>query len=173
MKIAIIGYSGSGKSTLAGFLGKQLNLPVLYFDTVHWLPGWEERSDAEKNAIVGKFMDENDSWVMDGNYTKTLYERRLVEADRIIFMDFGRAACFFRALRRYFLYKGKTRDSMTKGCSEKFDFEFMCWLLIKGRSKKHRERYRRVLEQYGEKVIVIRNQKELNEFKRRIHKRHE
>lgn len=34
-------------------------------------------------------MDRNASWVIDGNYRKLEYERRLQEADRIIFMDFN------------------------------------------------------------------------------------
>ena len=43
MKIAILGTSGSGKSTLAKRLGERYGLPVLYMDTVHFLPGWVER----------------------------------------------------------------------------------------------------------------------------------
>ena len=43
MKIAIIGYSGSGKSTMAKRISERFGLPVLYLDTVHGLPGWEER----------------------------------------------------------------------------------------------------------------------------------
>ena len=67
MKIAIVGYSGSGKSTLAKFLSEKLNLPVLYLDTVHWLPGWQERPKEETKAIVAKFLDENKGWVIDGS----------------------------------------------------------------------------------------------------------
>ena len=95
MKIAILGTSGSGKSTLAKRLGERYGLPVLHMDTVHFLPGWVERPFAEEEAIVRQFLDENaGGWVIDGNYTKTCYARRLKEADKIIVMDGGKiAAC--------------------------------------------------------------------------------
>ena len=47
MRIAIIGYSGSGKSTLCRFLGEKYGIPMLHFDTVQFLPNWEEREVAE------------------------------------------------------------------------------------------------------------------------------
>lgn len=68
-------------------------------------------------------MDRNASWVIDGNYRKLEYERRLQEADRIIFMDFNRFSCLFRAYRRYLDHKGRARSSMTEGCEEKLDLD--------------------------------------------------
>ena len=57
MKIAILGYSGSGKSTLARALSKRYRLPVLHFDAVQFLPGWEIRELSEKQKITEKFMN--------------------------------------------------------------------------------------------------------------------
>lgn len=162
MKIAIIGYSGSGKSTLAQRLGKKYNANVLHLDTVHWLPGWQERNVQEEKEIVEDFLDSNLSWVIDGNYGKVLYDRRMQEADKIIFMNFNRFACLYRAFKRYFRYKGKSRASMTEGCSEKIDLEFVLWILYKGRDKKHKQRYNSVLEKYPYKTVVIRNQRQLS-----------
>ena len=70
MRIVIIGYSGSGKSTLAKTLGKHYNIPVLHLDSVHFLSGWVERDRNEFNEIVKKFINENESWIIDGNYSK-------------------------------------------------------------------------------------------------------
>ena len=69
MKIAILGTSGSGKSTLAKQLGEQCGAPVLHLDAVHFLPGWVERAPEEEKTILSRFLDEHDSWVIDGNYT--------------------------------------------------------------------------------------------------------
>lgn len=96
MKAIIIGYSGSGKSSLAGYLGNKYDIPVLYLDKVHWLSGWRERNTDESVLIVEKFLNCNSEWIIDGNYRKLLYERRLKEADIIIFMNFNRIVCFYR-----------------------------------------------------------------------------
>ena len=77
MKIAILGLSGSGKSTLAKQLGSFYHAPVLHLDAVHFLPGWVERVPGEEEQLVTSFLDTHSSWVMDGNYTKTCYARRL------------------------------------------------------------------------------------------------
>ena len=52
MKIVVNGYSGSGKSTLARRLGKLYQIPVLHLDTVHWLPGWEEKEEEQERSEV-------------------------------------------------------------------------------------------------------------------------
>lgn len=164
MKTMIIGYSGSGKSTLAKALGKADGAAVLNLDRVHWLPGWEERDWDEAEMMVKEFMDSHESWVIEGNYQRLLYERRLAEADRIIFMNFNRFTCLRRAWKRYRACRGTTRDSMTEGCLERLDFEFICWILRDGRTKKQRTGYENVMKRFSEKAVVIRNQKELDMF---------
>ena len=91
MKIAILGLSGSGKSTLAKQLGSFYHAPVLHLDAVHFLPGWVERVPGEEEQLVTSFLDTHSSWVMDGNYTKTCYARRLEEADQIIVLVWKRS----------------------------------------------------------------------------------
>ena len=135
MKIAIVGYSGSGKSTLARKLAELYQIDVLHFDTIQFLPDWVIRSEDEKNKLTEAFLDAHDSWLIDGNYSKLFYERRMAE-----------------------------------GCKEKFDFEFVKWILWEGRTKRARERYRGMISKYGEKAIVIRNQKELDRYIQSEHK---
>ena len=164
MKIAILGYSGSGKSTLARLLSEKYDLDVLHFDAVHFLPGWVIRDRAEKERITEEFLDTHDSWVIDGNYTKLSYKRRLEEADLIIMLLFNRISCFSRAYGRYRKYRGQTRPDMAEGCREKFDREFAKWILWDSRTKTARNRYKQVACEYGDKVIVIKNQKELDRY---------
>ena len=150
MKIAIIGYSGSGKSTLARKLSEKYEIPVLHFDTVQFLPNWVIRPEEEKQAMTEAFLNVNDSWVIDGNYSKLSYERRMEEADVIIQLRFNRFASLWRVTRRYLTYKEDTRPDMAQGCKEKLDWEFITWVLWKGRSKKSRQRYQSVLSLSGE-----------------------
>ena len=164
MKIAILGYSGSGKSTLTAILAKKYGIDVLHFDAVHFLPGWVIRDRAEKERIVEDFLNSHTSWVIDGNYTKLSYERRLEEADLIIMLLFNRFSCFYRAYRRYKTYSGTTRPDMAEGCPEKFDREFAKWILWDSRKKKARDRYKEIGKEYSDKVIVIKNQKQLDQY---------
>lgn len=164
MKIVVIGYSGCGKSTLAKRLGELYRCQVLYLDKVHWLPGWQEREKAEEQNLVNHFMDTHTSWIIDGNYSHVSYERRMEEADQIVFLNFNRCVCMIRALRRYQNNKGKTRDSMADGCLEKIDFEFLSWILYKGRGQKYKKNYQNVITKYVDKVIIIKNQNQLNSF---------
>ena len=164
MKIAIVGYSGSGKSTLARKLAELYQIDVLHFDTIQFLPDWVIRSEDEKKKKTKVFLDTHDSWVIDGNYSKLFYERRMAEADVIILLLFNRFSCLYRAYRRYKQYKNETRPDMAEGCNEKFDPEFAKWILWGGRTKRARERYRSVISKYKKKAIVIKNQKELDRY---------
>lgn len=163
MKIAVLGYAGAGKSTLARTLGERYNIPVLHLDTVQFTPNWQERDRAEAHRMVHAFM-ENRDWVIDGTYSKFEFERRLEEADQIIFLNFSRFTCFFRAWKRYFSFRGKHRPDMADGCNEKMDPEFIWWLLWKGRTRQKREKFQRVLDAYPEKTVVLKNQREMDRF---------
>lgn len=50
-RVMIVGQPGSGKSTLARELGQRTGLPVVHIDTIHWQPGWIERSRDEKTQL--------------------------------------------------------------------------------------------------------------------------
>ncbi len=168
VKTAIIGYSGSGKSTLARRIGEHDRAEVLHLDRVHFLPGWIERPRQEEQEIVKAFLDSRRDWVIDGNYSKLSYDRRMEEADRIILLLFNRFDCIRRVTKRYNAYKDMIRPDMAEGCSEKLDLEFAFWVLWKGRKKAARDRYRRVREKYPDKTVVIRNQKQLDIFLREL-----
>lgn len=163
-RIAIIGYSGSGKSTLAQKLGKRYQCEVLHLDCVHWLPGWKERGNAEQNEIVSEFLDTHKGWVIDGNYKSTCFERRMEEATQIIYLKFPIYICLYRAFKRYFAYRGRSRTSMTEGCDEKIDLEFLWWIIHQGRNKKQRERYQNIYKRYPQKMAILKNPKSVEKF---------
>ena len=171
MKIAIIGYSGSGKSTLARQLAEAYNIPVLHFDKVQFRPNWEIRPQPSKEIMTKTFLDLHKDWVIDGNYSKLSFERRMEEADVIILLLFNRISCLYRVTRRYLKYKNATRSDMADGCAEKLDAEFVKWVLREGRKKSSRQRYQRVMAQYPNKTIVVKNQRQLNAVRKRIHEK--
>lgn len=164
MKIAIIGYSGSGKSTLAQSLSQHYKIPLLHLDTLQFSEGWQVRPAEEFHADLSDFLQQNSSWVIDGNYSQQLFEERMEQADQIIFLNFPRWKSLLRAWRRYRTYKGKTRESMAADCPEKFDWEFIRWILWDGRKKSAKDRYAKVCQTYSDKVTVLSSQKEINHF---------
>ncbi|MCI8866043.1 MAG: topology modulation protein [Lachnospiraceae bacterium] len=164
MKIIVMGYSGSGKSTLARHLGKKYRIPVLHLDRVQWLAGWKARPQEKKQAMAARFMDTHDSWVIDGNYTDLEYERRILEADRIILLELNRFSCLYRVWRRYRKYKGRTRKDMGKGCTEKLDWEFAWWVFQKGRSRERKRKLQQIRQNNKEKTEVVKNQRQLSRY---------
>ena len=125
-KIAIVGAGGSGKSTLARELGLILGLPVIHLDALNWKPGWVETPKPEWRNTIEKLV-RGDAWIIDGNYGGTM-DIRLSAADTIIFLDFPRAICLWRVLKRVSTGLGRTRPDMAPGCPEKFSWDFIKWV---------------------------------------------
>lgn len=162
MRISVIGLSGSGKSTLTRYCGEHYGIPTLYLDTVQFLPGWRTRSVEEQQTMVRAFLDDHDSWVIDGNYTNLSYRRRLEESDLIVIMLFNRWSRLWRAFKRLCRYHGRSRPSMTSGCEERMDAAFVWWILHQGCDAAHMQEYCDVMRDYGGSVVVVRNQRELD-----------
>ncbi len=158
MKIQIIGYSGSGKSTLAKQLAQKLGGCPLYLDTLHFYGDWQERTAEEMTLLVRQFLAEHDIWVIDGNYTQVAPER-FKQADLIVFLDRNRFACFFSAFSRYLKHRRTVRESC--GCPEKFDWEFILWLLYKGRGK---DKKQALLNQAAGQKIILKNRRQIRRF---------
>lgn len=167
MKIAIIGYSGSGKSTLARTLGEQYHIPVLHLDQVNFIDHWQTRPLQESLEIVSNFMAQP-NWIIEGNYNEFYYDQRMLLADTIIFMNFPRRLCLPRVIKRFHTYKGNVRPDMSAHCEEKLDIEFMLWVLYHGRIKRRRDAYEKLCTQYKEKMVILRNQKDLDAYIRSV-----
>jgi adenylate kinase family enzyme len=169
MKVAIIGYAGSGKSTLANVISKKFNLPVLHVDTISFYPNWVENSNEERLSKMTEFLSKNnENWVIDGNYYRTCFDERMEQADSIILLNFNRFTCYFQALKRAIKYRNKERVSAPKGCKEKFSLSFQWWILFSGRTNKRKKIFKDTIERYKNKVIILKNRKEVNEFIKNI-----
>ena len=164
MKIAIIGYSGSGKSTLAEKLARHYSIPKLHMDTLQFQPGWQDSDRDWMHNEMKTFLVKNENWVIDGNYSWCYYEERMEQADQIIFLNFSAWNCLLRAFKRYLKYRGKVRESMAKGCPEQFNWEFIRWILWDGRSSVHKEQYKQICLDFAQKITIIHNQRELDQF---------
>lgn len=162
-KIAILGYSGSGKSTLAEKLAKANDRPLLHLDTIYFTKNWQVRDYEEQVKLLETFLS-NSEWVLDGNYASLLQKERLEQADQILLVLFSRWVCLKRVVQRYFKYRGRTRPSMAEGSEEKLDLAFIWWVLHQGRNAQKRQDFQDILDTYGDKVIVLKNQKQVDAY---------
>ncbi|GAA4037908.1 P-loop NTPase family protein [Parerythrobacter jejuensis] len=122
----VIGPCGAGKSTVSRRLAKLLELPLHHLDRLHWEAGWIEGSQDELRAALAPILAA-DRWLIDGNYGSTM-EARLARADAVIYLDYPTLLCLWRAARRVFEYRGRSRPDMTEGCPERFDYEFFRYI---------------------------------------------
>lgn len=157
-RISIVGGSGSGKSTLCNILSKELGLPAIHLDAINYEPNWVEIDKAERdNIILSKAQD--DKWVIDGNYNKTLKER-FDKADLIIWLDYSALKQLHGILKRYFTTRNSERPEIP-GCKERLEPEFIKYVLTYNKKK------RPVILDYlkdvpKEKVLIFKHQKDLN-----------
>ena len=157
-RISIVGGSGSGKSTLCNILSKELGLPAIHLDAINYEPNWVEIDKAERdNIILSKAQD--DKWVIDGNYNKTLKER-FDKADLIIWLDYSTLKQLHGILKRYFTTRNSERPEIPV-CKERLETEFVKYVLTYNKKK------RPVILDYlkdvpKEKVLIFKHQKDLN-----------
>lgn len=151
LKILIIGSSGTGKSTLASELGEILNLPVYHLDIYFWKPNWVQNDQEQFDVALAEIL-KKEKWIIDGNYSLTM-EWRLQFADTVIFLDYPTRIALYRAFKRRIAYRNKTRPSITEGCNEKIDWEFLKWIWTFRRN--HRQKILKLLEK-SKHIQVIR-----------------
>lgn len=161
-KIMIIGSGRAGKSTLARKLGEKLNIEVFHLDSLLWRPNWEMVSRQEQREIQNDLI-KKEQWIIDGNYGGTM-DVRLEAADTIIFMDFPRVICLYRAVKRYFQYRGKSRPDMVEGNDERLDWNFLKWIWNYPRDK--RPGILKTLEWLAlqKQVVILHSPKEVENF---------
>ena len=159
-RISIVGGSGSGKSTLCNILSKELNLPAIHLDAINYKPNWVEIDKEERDKIISN-KSEEDKWIIDGNYNKTLQER-FDKVDLIIWLDYSTIKQLKGVIKRYLKTYNKERPEIP-GCKERLDFTFIKYVLTYNKKK------RPVIVEYlknmpKEKVLVFKRQKDLNKW---------
>ena len=121
-KISIIGGSGSGKSTLSDILSKELDIPAIHLDAINYKPNWVQIDKDERDEkILEKANDEK--WIIDGNYNKTLQDR-LEKADLIIWLDYSTFAQLKGITKRIFKNFNKDKPDIP-GCKERLDLRLL------------------------------------------------
>ena len=160
-RIVIIGCGGAGKSTLARTLGEKLGIPVVHLDKLFWNPGWQKKTPEEFDRLLAEEL-KKDSWIMDGNFNRTM-PQRIARCDTVIYLDFSRVTCLMGVLKRIVTTFGTVRPDMGEGCPERVDLEFLKW--VWNFNKEKREIYYKMLnETQGIETIVLKNRRAVKKF---------
>ncbi|MGO4370497.1 DNA topology modulation protein [Paenibacillus sp. 2TAB19] len=167
-RVLIIGSAGAGKSTLSRKLSHLIEVPVIHLDRYYWQPNWVATPNDEWDEVVKSFA-EQEAWIMDGNYSRTL-DLRISRADTVIFLDAPRLLCMYRIIKRRMQYQGRTRPDLNEQCPEKLDWSFIVW--VWNYRKRNRPTILRKLEAIeGEKTIIIaKSRKEVEALLEQIRK---
>lgn len=164
-RIMIIGSPGSGKSTFSRELAELTGLPLIHLDKLFWRPGWVHCSREEFDRLLLTEL-EKESWIIDGNYSRTV-ELRLKYADTVIFFDYPRTVCLWRVIKRVFGSRGKVRPDMGEGCPERLDFEFLKYVWNFNKTELP-ETLKKLESDHNAEVIKISNKKEFEKLKIKI-----
>ena len=100
-RVHVVGTSGSGKTELARRLSGILGAPHVELDDLHWLPGWRERPRDEFREIVAGIVAQ-ERWIIAGNYETRAQDLTFPRATAIVWLDYGFALTFRRAVKRTF-----------------------------------------------------------------------
>lgn len=161
LKIIVIGSPGAGKSTFARKLRDATEIPLYYLDMLWHKPDQtnirREEFDAQLNEIMGR-----DSWIIDGNYLRTL-EARLKECDTVFLLDYPLELCLSGAKSRI----GKKREDFP-WIEKELDEEFKQWII--DFSKDQLPQIYELLEKYRENrsVVIFKSREEAEEYMRMI-----
>lgn len=116
-KVIVIGSSGAGKSVFSQKLSKIKQIPLYHIDKLYHK---KDGTHISKEGLECKLREifKNNSWIIDGNYQKTL-EMRVKECDTIFLLDFPTEVCLEGAKSRI----GKKREDLP-WVEEKLDENF-------------------------------------------------
>lgn len=157
-KIIVLGSPGSGKSYFSGKLSGLINYPVFYLDKLYWQENWVGISTEELSTKLEKIMEENNCWIIDGNYSSTL-EMRYKEAQLIFYFDLAIEVC----LRSHQDRLGKKRIDLPDYLEETEDAEFEQY--IKDFPQKEKPKFISIKQKYPQKkVIIFKQRSEANKY---------
>ena len=152
-KIIVIGCPGSGKTTFAERLADKTGIPLFYLDKIWHKPDKTHISREEFDRRLSEILT-GDSWIIDGNYSRTL-ERRIVASDTVILFDLPTNICIEGAISRL----GKKRRDIP-WIDYQLDLEFK--KEIENFSEKTLPTVYELLSKYkeGRKIIIFKSRDE-------------
>ena len=156
-KVIVIGSPGAGKSVFSQKLSKITKIPLYHIDKFYHKEDGTHISKEELECKLREIL-KNNSWIIDGNYQRTL-EMRVKECDTIFLLDFPTEVCLEGAKSRI----GKKREDLP-WVEEKLDENFeQC--IINFTKEKLPQIYE-LLDKYkiGSNIIIFKSRTEAESY---------
>jgi adenylate kinase family enzyme len=157
-RIMINGPSNAGKSTLADAIARKLDIPAVHLDRFsheeqgNWVPRSEEAFQALHDAAIA-----DQSWAMDGNYSR-LMPQRYARATGIIVIDDHLWRRYWRYFNRSLFQKERVGGLKSGRDSVKWQMVHWIW------KTRHQGKYEVVARRTGLPMVVCRNNAELQQL---------
>ena len=160
-KAIVIGCPGSGKTTFAEKLRDKTGLTLFYLDAIWHKADRTHISREEFDARLAEILA-LESWIIDGNYSRTL-ERRIAACDTVFLFDLPTEVCLEGATLRL----GKERCDMP-WIDTKLDLELKAQ--IEAFASESLPRIYDILAEYehGRQITVFKSRIEADEFIARL-----
>ena len=156
-RVIVIGSPGSGKSTFSRNLRDKTGLPLYHLDNIWHRPDrttiTREEFDERLSDILAK-----DSWIIDGNYSRTL-ELRIKHCDTVFLLDYPLEVCLAGVKGRI----GNEREDMP-WIEYEFDEEFRQFIMEFPETKL--PGIYRLLQKYekGREIHIFRSREEADAY---------
>lgn len=158
-RILVLGSPGAGKTTITDLLSTKLELPVLHIDNIYWKDAWIKYSNKEISDSILLFL-QNKKWIIDGNYQNFYLNRRINDAELIIFLDFNSIISIYRVIKRHIKYISSPNNKSF--ASNKINLKFILSIIFNQR--KRNKEIRNIIFPYSYKVLIIKNSHMLNKY---------
>ncbi len=157
-RIWILGGGGAGKTTFAKRLSEKTGIP--FYTTDHFKYSKNFGKKYVKKTAKKKLNDiiRKRKWIIEGVHKSEWVLPGLEKAELIIFLDVGTVKRTFRSFFR-------ERKEKRKGKKSKIGRLIFLSLIYPFDSRKH---HRRFIRETDKKAIVLKNNKQINEFLEKI-----
>ena len=167
-RINVVGSSGSGKTTVGKRIAERLAYPFVELDEIQWKPNWTESTEEELFTNLERSLS-GESWVLDGNYSKTV-PIKWKRVQLVVWLDLPYWLILFQVISRT-IRRSLTQEALwagNRGTLGKAFFDrdsIILWSLTNLRA--NRRRYLAAIQEprFGHiRFIRIRTRKELELF---------
>ncbi|WP_274309907.1 DNA topology modulation protein FlaR [Solibacillus daqui] len=162
-KIHIFGSVGSGKTTMAKNLSKVTGIPCYEIDNAVWIrnPSVDiRRTDQEIERNLQSIVQTN-SWIIEGVHTKDWVNQSWQHADIIVFLNTSYFTRTLRIIKRFIKQKLGFEKANYQPTFRLF-LNMFKW--NKQFEKVDKVRFLQMTEMYEEKLIIINNRQDLNNW---------